>query len=120
MRNSDAAGHLAYANVTLCKDTDQSSNASSDMPNKKPRLVLRAISSYPDDSLLILYRHTMPERKLTIPEAPVPLEVAPSLHRNGTSTPGLYKTQVKDPVEIKSPQLPLIEKTALAAVGGGS
>lgn len=66
----------------------------------------------------------MPEHKLTLPETTNPSENSASPPQNGTTTAddrptrtnGHFPAQAKSPVELKSPQLPLAEKTTAANI----
>lgn len=113
-----------------CKPADRSSNPSPDMPNKKPRLVERAIIAYGEGAMLMLNRHMVPETSTVT----LPHEVLKSsgngttlsqvnlatIVEQPTSTSGLYTSEVKDLASLKLPQLPRGENVAIATNPAGA
>ena len=109
------------------KGTDKSNGTSPDAPNKKRRLVPHASAIGDTDSLLVHATHSA-SNSVSEPIAPIPQAVKNG--QNGVAaattaavqgppglTPqsnGLYTSNVKDPSEIKSPQLPFGENVAVA------
>lgn len=94
------------------------------MPNKKPRLVYFFLETLvPHPAHLFRSSYALPD---TLPTTPLkssenatatiqPLAVNPP-----TESAGIYTPTVKDPADVKSPQLPFGENVAVATgvVGG--
>ncbi|TFK94256.1 polymerase [Polyporus arcularius HHB13444] len=85
--------------------TDRSSNTSPDMPNKKPRHML------PETTTTTHPHEHFKENGNTLPH----VNMVTTVDRP-PSTAGLYTSNVKDPAEIKSPQLSRSENVALTTV----
>ncbi|TFY67657.1 hypothetical protein EVJ58_g1502 [Rhodofomes roseus] len=110
------------------KDTDKSNGTSPDAPNKKRRLVQHPKANGHADSLVPLATHSASN---SVSEPVVPTSQPLKTSQNGTiasvnpaATPatveptppsnGIYTVNVKDPSQIKSPQLPFGENVAVA------
>ncbi|RPD66883.1 polymerase [Lentinus tigrinus ALCF2SS1-7] len=91
------------------ESTDRSSNMSPDMPNKKPRHMLPETTPHTHS-----HEH-FKENGNTLPH----VNIATTVDRP-PSTAGLYTSNVKDPAEIKSPQLSRGENVTLANAAPGA
>ncbi|KAI0353126.1 poly-A polymerase [Trametes cingulata] len=111
------------------KATDRSSHTSPDAPNKKARLVQSISSSIRPDDLLILDRHSITENSAAalpheaLKDAENGINSLPHINTATTverppSSAGVYKSAVKEPSQIKSPQLPRGENVAVATANG--
>ena len=122
LRTGTQEGRLRFV-----KGTDKSNGMSPDAPNKKRRLVPHALAIGDADSLLAHTTHSA-SNSVSEPVAPTPQQVKNGQNGVVTTNPaavqgatevtspsnGLYTSNVKDPSEIKSPQLPFGENVAVA------
>ncbi|KAH9938099.1 Poly(A) polymerase central domain-containing protein [Fomitopsis serialis] len=109
------------------KDTDKSNGTSPDAPNKKRRLVQHPEANGHADLWMPLATHSA-SNSVSEPVVPTPqplkigqngtasvISAAPSAPAEPTPTSnGIYTSNVKDPSQIKSPQLPFGENVAVA------
>lgn len=109
----------------LHKTTDRFNNTSPDVPNKKARLVQNTTAPFRHGCMLMLYRHSMSETSAVVP----PHEALKNAENGINSLPHIntatvverppssaaaYKSPIKEPSQIKSPQLPRGENVAVA------
>ncbi|OJT05410.1 Poly(A) polymerase pla1 [Trametes pubescens] len=109
----------------LHKTNDRFNNTSPDVPNKKARLVQNNIAPSCVDCMLMPHRHSMSETTAAAP----PHEALKNAENGINSLPHIntaavveqppssaaaYKPLIKEPSQIKSPQLPRGENVAVA------